>query len=89
MKNQLQYGRRGFDPWVGKISWRRERLPTLVLWPGESQGLSSPWGHEEWDATERLSLSLSMTNDVQHPFVCLFDIGASLVRSLFRSFAHF
>ena len=89
MKNQLQYGRRGFDPWVGKISWRRERLPTLVLWPGESQGLSSPWGHEEWDATERLSLSLSMTNDAQHPFVCLFDIGASLVRSLFRSFAHF
>ena len=24
----LQCGRPGFDPWVGKISWRRERLPT-------------------------------------------------------------
>ena len=23
----LWYGRPGFDPWVGKISWRRERLP--------------------------------------------------------------
>ena len=21
--------------WVGKIPWRRERLPTLILWPGE------------------------------------------------------
>ena len=25
----------GFDPWVGKIPWRRERLPTPVFWPGE------------------------------------------------------
>jgi len=32
--------RPGFDPWVGKIPWRRERLPTLVFWPGEFHG---PW----------------------------------------------
>ena len=25
----------GFNPWVAKIPWRRERLPTLVSWPGE------------------------------------------------------
>ena len=25
----------GFDPWLGKIPWRRERLPTLVFWPRE------------------------------------------------------
>ena len=24
------------DPWVGKIPWRRERLPTPVFWPGDS-----------------------------------------------------
>ena len=24
-----------FDPWFGKIPWRRERLPTPVFWPGE------------------------------------------------------
>ena len=35
----LQCGRPGFDPWVGKIPWRREWLPTPVLWPGESRGL--------------------------------------------------
>ena len=35
VKNPLQCGRPGFDPWVGKIPWRRERLPIPVFWPGE------------------------------------------------------
>ena len=35
----LQCGRPGFDPWVGKIPWRRERPPTPVFWPGEFHGL--------------------------------------------------
>ena len=35
------------DPWVGKIPWRRERLSTLVFWPGEFHGLYSPWGCKE------------------------------------------
>ena len=35
----LQSKRPGFHPWVGKIPWRRERLPTLVFWPGEFHGL--------------------------------------------------
>ena len=30
-------GRPGFDPWVGKIRWRR--LPTPIFWPGEFHGL--------------------------------------------------
>ena len=38
--------------WVGKIPWRRERLPTPVFWPGELHGLHSPWGHKELDTTE-------------------------------------
>ena len=42
---------------VGKIPWRRERLPNPVLWPGEFDGMESPWGRKEWDMTERLSLS--------------------------------
>ena len=28
-----------FDPWIGKIPWRRARLPTPVFWPGEFHGL--------------------------------------------------
>ena len=31
-----------FSPWVGKILWRREWLPTPLLWPGEFHGLYSP-----------------------------------------------
>ena len=44
--------------WVGKMRWRRERLPTPVFWPGEFHGLYSPWGCKELDTTEQLSLSL-------------------------------
>ena len=44
------------DLWVGKILWRRERLPTPVFWPREFHGLHSPWGLKESDMTERLSL---------------------------------
>ena len=35
--------KRGFSSWVGKIPWRRERLPTPVFWSGEFHGLYSPW----------------------------------------------
>ena len=49
--------RHAFNPWVGKIPWRREWQPTPVLLPGESHGLRSlagysPWGHKELDMTE-------------------------------------
>ena len=37
---------------TGSISWRRERLPTPVLWPGEFHGLYSPWGCTESDTIE-------------------------------------
>ena len=38
-----QCWRPGFDPWVGKILWRRERLPTPIFWPGKFQRLYIPW----------------------------------------------
>ena len=48
----------GFNPWVGKIPWRRERLLTPVFWPGEFQGLYGPWSRKESDTTEWLSLNI-------------------------------
>ena len=53
-----------FDPWVGKIPWRRAWLPTLVFLPGEFRGQSnlggySPSGCRESDMAEQLILSLS------------------------------
>ena len=39
--------RPGFNPWIGKIPWRREQLSTPVFRPGELKGLYSLWGLEE------------------------------------------
>ena len=38
----------GFDPWVGKIAWRRAWQPTLVLLPGEFHGQRSLVGYSPW-----------------------------------------
>ena len=55
----LQCGRPGFNPWVGKISWRRQWQPTLVFLPGKSHGRRSLVGYsprrlKDLDMTERL-----------------------------------
>ena len=47
----------GFDPWVGKIPWRRAWQPTPVFLSRESLGEMSlvgysPWGHKELGTTE-------------------------------------
>ena len=56
----LGRGRPEFDPWVGKIPWRRAWQPTPVFLPRESHGQRSlvgysPRGHKESDTTDRLS----------------------------------
>ena len=35
VKNPPAMGETEFNSWVGKIPWRRERLPSPVFWPGE------------------------------------------------------
>ena len=57
------FNRPGFDPWVGKIPWRRKWQPTPVSLPGKSHGHRSlagcsPWGRKELGTTERLTLTL-------------------------------
>ena len=46
----------GFDPWAGKIPWRRKWQPAPIFLPGEFHGQRtlagySPWGHTESDTT--------------------------------------
>ena len=46
-----QCRRSRFDPWAGKIPWRRKWQPTPVFLPGKSHGQRSlvgcsPWGHK-------------------------------------------
>ena len=70
-----QCRRPGFNPCVGKIPWRKWQ-PTPVFLPGKSHGLRnlvgySPWGHKEWDRTERLHfhfLSLGGACPTHRPF---------------------
>ena len=58
-------GKPGFDPWLGKIPWRRAWQSTPILLPGESPwaeepgGLHSPWSRKELDTTEQLSTAYS------------------------------
>ena len=61
----------GFNRWVGKIPWRRERLPTPVFWHGEVYGLYSPWGHKESNMTERLSLSQAGLTKCSRLILCI------------------
>ena len=63
-----------FDPWVGKIPWKRKRPPTPGFLPGKSHGQRSltgysSWGQEGSDTTEQWS--------TQKPTV-LEDKGTSL-----------
>ena len=67
--SSCQCRRRGFNPWVGKIPWRRKWQPTPVL-SGKSHRQRklvgySPWGGKESDMTE-WRLSSSMVQEKQH-----------------------
>ena len=49
-----------FNPWFGKIPWRRKWQPIPVFLPGKShgqQGLAGydPWGHKKSDRNWQLS----------------------------------
>ena len=54
----------GFNPWVGKISWRRKWQPTPVIFPGKSHGWRSlvgysSWGRKQSDTAEQLHFTSS------------------------------
>ena len=72
VKNLLQCGRPGFDPWVGKIHWRRAWQPTPVFLPGEFHGQRSlagcsPWGRQESNTTKHSTAQHSCI--VQRPLL--------------------
>ena len=71
-----------FDPWGGKIPWRRKWQPTPVFLPGESHGQKSPMGYsprgcKELDTTEWLSTHAQHNHSCRnHVFTrqCIFKI---------------
>ena len=76
-----RHKRHQFDPWVGKILWRKAWPPTSVYFLGESHGQRglagySPWGHQELGhdrsdfASHKLSSLVKVsfsTSACQHP----------------------
>ena len=44
-----QCRRQDFDPWVGKIPWRRKWQPNPVFLPGKSHRQRSLVGYSPWD----------------------------------------
>ena len=47
-----RHRRPGFDPWIGKIPWRRKWQPTPVFTPGKSNGQRSLVGYSQGNGKE-------------------------------------
>ena len=71
----LYFRRPGFDPWVRKIPWRREWLPSPVFLPGESHGQRNLGDYCPWD--HKRVIYTSATNTHTH----------NLFRSLLQGYA--
>ena len=52
VEHLLRCRRPRFNPWVGKILWRREWQPTSVFLPGEFRGQRSLAGYGPWGCKE-------------------------------------
>ena len=54
-KSACSAGVSGFDPWVGKIPWRRKRQPAPAFFPGKPHGQRSPQSRGSQESWTRLS----------------------------------
>ena len=70
--------RHRFDPWVGKICWRRAWQSTPGFLPGESHGQRSMAGHSPWwhrvghDSVSMRTVTLEMHREwIAQPYACM------------------
>ena len=66
----LQCGTPGFEPWVGKIPWRRKWQSTPVLLPGKSHGQGSlgrlqSMGSQSWTRLSNFTFTFMLRYDVR------------------------
>ena len=66
-----RHKRRGFDPWVRKIPWRRKWQPTPVFLPGKSHGRRSLVGYSLWSC-KRVGHNLATKQKQQQWFYSVF-----------------
>ena len=79
--------RQGYDPWVGKIPWRRKWQPTPVFLPGKSHGLRrllgcGPQCCKESDTTEHVHMhthTCTHAHTYTHARVCTHTHGSGQV----------
>ena len=74
----MNWGRPGFDLWVGKIPWRRERLLTPVFLLKEFHGLYSPWGHRVAHDWATFKFTFTLLACVMSVIVQLFEHSLAL-----------
>ena len=69
----LQCRRPRFNPWVGRIPWRRKWQPTPVFLPGKSHGQRSLAGYSPWGcqrAGHALLTEPAYMQCIIHTFYC-------------------
>ena len=74
-KNRLQCGRPkrcGFNPWTGKIPWRRKWQLTPVFFSGEFHGQRSLAGYSPWVGVAKSQTRMSDINGkTTYVYVCI------------------
>ena len=72
-----------FNPWVGKIPWRRAWQPTPVFFPGESQGQRSLAGYSPWGCKESELQQLNThTHSIQDSYKIVFIVILRFILNL-------
>ena len=86
-----KHRKHGFDPWVGKVPWRRKWKSTPVSLPGrshEQRSLAgcSPWGHKESGMAEhehtRVWDQVGFANVFSVSGLCSFLVSLQLLEHL-------
>ena len=65
--NQCRSKRHRFNPWVGKMPWRRKRQPSPIFLPWKPRGQRSLVGYSSWGGNE---LDTTELHTHQNPWAC-------------------
>ena len=74
----MQFKRSGLDSWVGKISSRREWLPTPVFLPGEFLGQKSLAGYSPWESDKDMGTNEQLTHTHTHTHIYIYTVSGIL-----------
>ena len=72
---RLQCGRPGFNPWVGKIPWKRTWQPTPVFLPGESPQTEEPGGLQSMGSQKVGHDWATKCTDIKYNYIELHTYG--------------